>query len=350
MATQEKCVDLVFEGGGVKGIALGGAFQKLHDDGWQAQRVAGTSAGAITAAVVAAGYSGAQVRDLVLNEMEFAKFADAHGGLLGQGLEFLHRGGLHSGDYFLAWMRDLLAAQGVRRFGDLRAGNGATDPASQYRLQVIATDLTEHRLLVLPRDAGRLGIDPDRLEVAEAVRMSMSIPIFFAPWVVRDSATGSEITIVDGGVLSNFPVWLFDCPPGKAPRWPTFGLLLVAPDQRQPIVCGPEAELHGERKLTGAPFLLAIARTMMEAHDRLYVERAEFARTIPIPTLGVGTTQFGIAPDEKQRLFQSGRDAAAHFLSTWDFEAYKRAFRAGAAQPTRRERLVADIGAAQPVG
>ena len=346
MPDDPKKVDLVFEGGGVKGIALGGAYQKLADDGWQVRHVAGTSAGAITAALVAAGYSGDDLRDLVLQQIDFGRFADGHGGLVGQTLELLHRGGLHRGAYLLDWMRDILAAKGVRRFGDLRAGNGATDAASQYRLQVIATDLTERRLLVLPRDAGRLGIDPDELEVAEAVRMSMSIPIFFDPWVVHNAATDCDHTIVDGGVLSNFPVWLFDCPPGEPPRWPTFGLLLVAPDQRVPLVSGPAPALQGEHRLSGVRFLMAIAHTVMEAHDRLYVERAEFARTIPLPTLGVGTTQFDIDPDTKHRLFQSGYDAATEFLRTWDFEAYKRAFRSGRAQPSRRDRLVADIGAA----
>ena len=85
-------------------------------------------------------------------------------------------------------------------------------------------------MLVLPGDAAQLGIDPDELEIATAVRMSMSIPVFFKP-VTMD---GHEI--VDGGLLSNFPIWLFDTDTGITPSFPTFGLLLVAPAQTAPLV------------------------------------------------------------------------------------------------------------------
>src|SRR5436305_307633 len=83
-------------------------------------------------------------------------------------------------------------------------------------VQVIASDLSKERMLVLPRDArDQLGIDPDELEVARAVRMSMSIPMFFDPVVHQNPANANEEhVIVDGGLLSNFPIWLFDCPPG----------------------------------------------------------------------------------------------------------------------------------------
>ncbi len=69
---------------------------------------------------------------------------------------------------------------------------------------------------MLPRDAReQLGIDPDELEIATAVRMSMSIPMFFDPVVHRNPTNrDDEHVIVDGGLLSNFPIWLFDSPPG----------------------------------------------------------------------------------------------------------------------------------------
>ena len=86
--------------------------------------------------------------------------------------------------------------------------------------------------------------------------------------------------------------------------------------------------------------------TMMEAHDRLYVEQADFARTIPIPTLGVGTTEFDITPDRAAALYQSGRDAAADFLDHWDFDAYIRAYRSGDARRPRRDAVAARLQAA----
>jgi NTE family protein len=177
--------------------------------------------------------------------------------------------------------------------------------------------------------------------------MSMSIPIFFDPVVYHDPRNPhDQRLIVDGGLLSNFPVWLFDSPPGQVPRWPTFGLLLVAPNQQAPLVAGDAPERTDEGEVSILGFLMAIGHTMMEAHDRLYVEQANYARTIPINTLGVQTTQFSIDDDPqlKRKLYDSGRDAAAEFLKTWDFNAYIKTFRQGD-QPTRRERVTAAMKA-----
>jgi NTE family protein len=348
-ASDEKRVDLVFEGGGVKGIGLAGAFGYLDEQGFKPQRVAGTSAGAITAALVAAGYSGQELQSLVLEEMKFKSFEDGGRWPVSQALELAAHKGLHPGKYFESWMRERLEQKGITKFGQLRVANGdggtgGTGEAAQYRLQVIASDITEQRMLVLPRDAQEhLGLDPDELEIAAAVRMSMSIPIFFDPVVYHDPRNPhDQRLIVDGGLLSNFPVWLFDSAPGQVPRWPTFGLLLVAPNQQAPLVAGDAPERTNEGKVSILGFLMAIGHTMMEAHDRLYVEQANYARTIPINTLGVQTTQFSIDDDPqlKRKLYDSGRDAAAEFLKTWDFNAYIKTFRQGD-QPTRRQRVAA---------
>jgi NTE family protein len=341
-SADEKRVDLVFEGGGVKGIGLAGAFGYLDEQGFEPQRIAGTSAGAITAALVAAGYRATELRDLVLDEMKFKKFEDGGDWPISEGLELFAHKGLHPGRYFEGWMRELLQAKGIVTFGDLRQDAVASEAGLQYRLQVIASDVSQQRMLVLPRDAlAHLGSDPDELDVATAVRMSMSIPIFFDPVVYANPRDRhDEHVIVDGGLLSNFPVWLFDCPAGQLPQWPTFGLLLVAPNQADPLVSGPEPPCTDEGKMSIRGFLMGIVHTMMEAHDRLYVEQANYARTIAIDTLGVRTTQFDIDsdPELKQRLYQSGREAAAEFLQTWDFDAYVKAFRTGT-QPTRRQRV-----------
>ena len=341
-------VDLVFEGGGVKGIGLAGAFAVLDEQGYTPHCVAGTSAGAITAALVAAGYSGSELEDVVLRQMKFSQFADPHPidhlGVAGQGIAILKEKGINKGDFFLGWMREMLAAKKVKTFGDLVNTDVAEGDAARYRLQVIASDVTERRMLVLPRDAqAHLGIAPEQLEVALAVRMSMSIPIFFDPVRQPNPQTGHEHLIVDGGLLSNFPIWLFDCPPGQTPGWPTFGLLLVAPHQADPLLAAQsEAQADDQSLSSPAAFLKAIADTAMQAHDRLYVEQANYARTIPIPTLGVRTTEFDVPADQAEALYQSGRDAATQFLAGWDFSAYIAEFRQGK-QQSRRVDVVAKM-------
>ena len=346
-------VDLVFEGGGVKGIGLAGAFAVLDEQGYTPHCVAGTSAGAITAALVAAGYSGSELQDVVLHQMKFSQFADPHPvdhlGVPGQGIAILRERGINKGDFFLGWMRDMLAAKQVKTFGDLVNTDVEDGDPARYKLQVIASDVTERRMLVLPRDAqAHLGIAPEQLEVALAVRMSMSIPIFFDPVRQPNPQTGHEHLIVDGGLLSNFPIWLFDCPAGQTPAWPTFGLLLVAPQQADPLLpAQSEAQADADNLSSPAAFLKAIMDTTMQAHDRLYVEQANYARTIPIPTLGVRTTEFDIPADQAEALYASGRDAATQFLAGWDFNAYIAEFRQGKEQ-SRRGDLVAKMATPAP--
>ena len=257
---EQNYFDLVCEGGGVKGIGLSGAYSVLEEQGYVARSCAGTSAGAITAALIAAGYDSAKLREVIFG-LDYLEFEDATWEdripLLGRGLSIAIENGMYKGDEFEDWIRGLLADKGVHTFADLRAEPGDDDDDGDEGfkscLQVIASDLTARQMLVLPRDAREgLGIEPEELEVAKAVRMSMSIPVFFEPVRWSNPRTKREHLIVDGGVLSNFPLWMFDRKDDKPPRWPTFGLLLVEPDPTRPIaepVAEPE---HGARGPRGA--------------------------------------------------------------------------------------------------
>jgi NTE family protein len=331
----ESFADLVFEGGGVKGIGLAGAYSALCERGVKPKRVAGTSAGAITAALVAAGYTASELDEILL-EVPFKSFKDTawedRVPIVGHPLSVLLQRGIYEGGFFREWMRKLLAAKDVRTFGQL-ADPEATELKNRYRLKVIVSDVTHRRLLVLPDDAAVLGVEPDDLEVAYAVRMSMSIPIFFEPVMHRNPRTGADHLIVDGGMLSNFPVWLFDAEKGEPPRWPTFGMLLVEGDPKVPVA----HRIEGRESGSIIDYVKALASTMMEAHDRLYLEKATFVRTIPIPTLGISTTEFGITPERVRVLYESGRKAALDFLDRWDFEAYKAEYRSGKAHSRREE-------------
>ncbi len=346
MNAVEAHADLVFEGGGVKGIGLAGALEMLEEREYRPQNIAGTSAGAITAALLAAGYSADELREIIVT-LDYRQFQDRAWEdkipLIERSLSMLLDLGLYEGDRFLAWIRERLEAKGVRTFADLVHDEFADDPRYRSRLQVIASDVTKHELLVLPRDATKLGIEPDDLDVALAVRMSMSIPVFFEPVRVVNPKTGDVHVIVDGGMLSNYPVWLFDCEDGDVPEWPTFGLLLVEPKPQVPIGARlPKPKMAGKGAGAVIDYVKSLAQTMMEAHDRLYVEQANYARTIAIPTLGVGTTEFDLPRDRALELYDSGRRAAEKFLDKWDFEAYIAEFRTGK-EHSRRDALVASM-------
>ena len=319
----------VFEGGGVKGTGLVGAVAATEQKGYTLNNVAGTSAGAIVAAFVAAGYNAAEMKDIMF-ALDYRRFQDA--GVLssipavGKPLSLLFMKGIYKGDYFEHWIRDLLAQKNIRTFGDLVQEETEMIPRQRYRLQVVASDISRGKLIVLPWDALDYGIAPDELDVARAVRMSMSIPYFYKPVVLRDKQK-HVCHIVDGGVLSNYPVWLFD-PEGDntTPLWPTFGYKLVEPNEGKPrTIRGPIS------------LLTALFATMMEAHDARYIEDTNFRRTIPIKTLGIQTTQFALTMEQKEALYESGKKAAEEFFQQWDLELYQK--RLEKKEESRRQRV-----------
>jgi NTE family protein len=322
-------VDAVFEGGGVKGIGLVGAVAVTEERGYQFENVAGTSAGAIVAALIAAGYKSDKLKEVIEN-LDYNQFKDK--GLIdkipviGFALSLGFEKGIYEGEFFENWLRDLLARapnKPINTFRDLRTDYN--DPKYQYKLQVIATDVSRGRMLVLPRDIGEYGINPDDLEVAKAIRMSMSIPYFYEPVILKDKGNRDSY-IVDGGVLSNYPVWLFD-DGSTDPSWPTLGYKLVEPESDKPNT------INGPITLFAALFT-----TMMDAHDARYIKDADFVRTIPIPTLGVRTTDFDLSRKKSDNLYESGRKAAEEFFQSWDFGKYKAQYRQ-IKPPKRRQKV-----------
>ena len=324
--------DAVFEGGGVKGIGLVGAVAYAEEIGYRWVNLAGTSAGAIVAALIAAGYTGRELKE-ILNHLDYMRLRDTdlldRVPLLGPLASLIIEKGIYEGDFFLKWMRDLLDRKHIHTFRDLVMQEYKDDPKYRYKLRVIASDISHGRLLALPQDIESYGIAPDDLEVAFAVRMSMSTPFFYEPVKLENKKTREVSYIVDGGVLSNFPIWLFDNE-GSIPEWPTLGFKLVEPGEENPIP-------HAVRGPIG--LLTALFATMMEAHDARYIKDGHFVRTIPIPTLGVGTTEFDIPRDRSEALYESGRSAAARFFAEWDFDSYVAKYRSGKGAVSRGLRL-----------
>ena len=99
----EHNVDLVCEGGGVKGVGLAGAYAVLEQAGYKPQSVAGTSAGAITAALIAADYSAEELREIVF-DLDYRQFEDKgwedRVPLVDQPLSILLAQGIFEGDRF----------------------------------------------------------------------------------------------------------------------------------------------------------------------------------------------------------------------------------------------------------
>ncbi|HEY8202922.1 MAG TPA: patatin-like phospholipase family protein [Actinomycetota bacterium] len=315
--------DLVFEGGGVKGIGLVGAFSVLEGAGYRIHRVAGTSAGAIVGALVAAEIGSARL-EAVMRALDFNKFKDKgfldHFGAAGKLASLLFEKGVYEGDELHAWLDGLLTELGKRRFGDLRIDDPGSSlpPERAYKLVVMASDVSRGQLVRFPWDYPRYGLDPDEQLVADAVRCSMSIPFFFEPVRLKAEGPGGKPQVsfmVDGGMLSNFPIDVFDRTDGNAPRWPTFGVKLSArPENMQMQRFAVDDTFEFARAMLG---------TMTGFYDQMHInEPCTLERTMFVDTTGVQSTDFNLDKATQDRLFANGKKAATNFLKTWNFEHY----------------------------
>ncbi|MEH7224809.1 patatin-like phospholipase family protein [Bacillus sp. JJ1566] len=290
-------IDGVFSGGGIKGFALIGAYQAIEAKGLTFKRMAGTSAGSLIASLIAAGYTSGEIIDL-MEELNLGDFLDQRKALLptplAKWLLLYWRLGLYKGDMLEKWIYQKLRAKGVVTFQNLPQG----------RLRIIASDLTNGRIMVLPDDLERYGIHPASFPVAKAVRMSCSLPYFFEPVRLKDYQ-GNSI-VVDGGVLSNFPIWLFD-EEQKLKRRPVLGIKLSGNSQQQ-----KQNKINNAIDMFGALF-----ETMKNAHDTRYISRRHEKNIIFIPIESGLTTEFGLTDEKKQELILVGRTRAESFLRTW---------------------------------
>ncbi|WP_062104704.1 patatin-like phospholipase family protein [Bacillus niameyensis] len=292
-------IDGVFSGGGMKGFAFIGVYETLEEKGYSFKRLAGTSAGALMAAFIAAGYSSRDILRL-FEETELTEFLDRRKTFLpfplSKWLLLYWRMGLYQGHVFEEWVAKKLAQRGIYTFSDL----------PKDKLRLIASDLTTGRLLVLPDDLDKYGIPKETFPVSKAIRMSAGLPFFFEP-VKLKSLSGKNI-IIDGGVLSNFPIWLFDPEHHKKLR-PIIGVKLSHSLEEQP-----------KREIKNALSLFeALFATMKDVHDARYVSRKHEKNIIFIPMEEGLTSEFSLPKEKKDALIEKGRVRAKQFLKQWTY-------------------------------
>jgi len=332
--------DAVFEGGGVKAIAQIGALKCFEDAGLRPRNIAGTSGGAIVGALLAAGATSADLWRF-LAQMDLTELMDPRWLPNRRWLRRAMYGLVPLVPSLIVWKA---AARGRRfqeimslnlkqvtgldldpTFGDLKKLRHVLPEDTD--LSIVATDITRRQAIVLPRDvtcySGWGGSEPDDMPVALAVRMSMAIPFVFEP--VRVPLNGSSATadIVDGGISSNYPIWLFDSYSAAGPRFPTFGFMLDETKDKP-----PEA-YHTVTWL--APYAHNVFQSGFGAIDRILDAHAR-ERTINIPTYDVGTTDFDLTEAQQQQLFRGGYQAAKEKLEAFDWSEYIKKYRGGRAR------------------
>ena len=329
-ADKPKLVDLVLSGGGVKFIGLVGGIVALMDAGYSIKRVSGVSAGSVVAAILAAASVGDQLTGEEVKELAFSvplhKWRDSGPvPYLGAAWGLVRETSMYRGDAAYDWIRSELKNLGVIYFGDVVDVDRLV-VGPRYKLVVTVADLTAAQLVRLPWDYPRLyGLDPDEQPVADAVRASMAIPFFYRP-VKLTGASGTTSTLVDGGVLSNFPIDTFDRADGKPPLWPTFGItVLPRPNEGLGAVM---PALKPLRFFEQTALLESLLTTMLAGHDQTHLRKPWVsARSIAVESTNVGVLDFDSPRGRLEELYDNGYAAAEHFLSTWDWPAYLDRFR-----------------------
>ena len=330
--------NLVFEGGGVKGIAYVGAMQVLASKGivQNIKRVGGTSAGAINALLFGLNYSNEETSDII-RDLDFRKFMDDSWGYIRDSARLIEKFGWYKGDFFRSWISDLIAQKtgnGEATFKDIydqRDTKGFRD------IYMIGTNLSTRFSEVFSYE------HTPRMPVADAVRISMSIPLFFA--AVR-SPRGD--VYVDGGVLDNYPIKLFDRAKYFDPKDATQNytippyykdsndqLKAIGKDISDYVYNKETLGFRLDSKLEIAVFrdhaeppvykiddffayTWGLIETIMEAQTNQHLHSDDWQRTIYIDTLGVKTTQFDLDDKTKAALENSGIVNTTNYLKWYD--------------------------------
>ena len=317
--------NLVFEGGGVKGIAYGGALGILSELGIYNNivRVGGTSAGAINAALLALGYSMQEVSGIISNT-DFSTFADG-GSLFSKIPRLLLRYGINKGEAFSSFIRDKIKGKTQNpdfTFRQLKEKVEAGEPGYRF-LYIITTDLTQQKPVIFSHEANGYPDTPIWL----AVRMSMSIPLYF------QSVFHGKSILVDGGVSYNYAVNIFDKKEylskvengdpsfyknidDKVFNYETLGFRL---DSQQVIKYShndwaiPPQNIGNFKEYAGA-----LLNFLMEMANKAHLVAEDWNRTIFIDTLDVKTTEFSISSKKINDLIESGKNCTIKYFKWRD--------------------------------
>lgn len=327
--------NLVFEGGGVKGIAYIGAMQVIAQRGIldNIVRVGGTSAGAINALIFALGYDIQSQRE-ILNHTDFKEFMDDSFGYVRDFRRLWKEFGWNKGDFFLGWVGSLVQ----RQLGNSQATFRDLREAERPDLYVIGTNLSTGYSETFSQERF-----PD-MPLVTAVRISMSIPLFF-----RAKRFGERNDVyVDGGTMLNYPVKLFDRQryidmdkESEAARHVDYynrenARFLLEKAGRSPYVYNSQTlgmrldtteqiglyrydePLKGKVIKTFPKYAKALIGAIMQVQDNQHLHSDDWQRTLYINTLDVKTTDFDLSDAQKSELIQQGIIGAENYLKWFE--------------------------------
>jgi len=332
--------NLVFEGGGVRGIAYVGAMKALKQAGVlkHVKRFCGTSAGAITAWLMCYYKNRLSEIEDIQRKTDFKKFADDDPGIIRDAYRLINRYGWHKGDNFYDWAQKITKKRFRKNHITFQELYDETD----HELLVTGCNMSKGRTVLFSKDH-----TPD-LFVERAVRISMSIPVYFRAIFIRDSNVDVTGTItqnpgidkeidkkrdvfVDGGVLDNYPVQFFDAAPyvdhplegelieSIAARMPphynksTLGFRLDTPAE---MGIGQIRRDEDKYKIENFfKYVVTLADLLQSYANKRHLDPYDWHRTIRINTLDIRATQFALTKKDQDDLIAEGKKAAQDYLT-----------------------------------
>ena len=197
----------------------------------------------------------------------------------------------------------------------LRSGADLQGQSLNSDVTVISCDITSRRKVEFPHDMIEYVENVDAIHPADYVRASMSIPFFFEPFKLKNKQ-GDDISFVDGGVISNFPVNIFHNPNLKTPRLPVIAVELDS---------GTSSSSRSDNSLIGRAY--TIFNTVQKHSDQDFFEKNKFYKekcVAPIDVKGFNWLNFSMSNKEKVELFIRGAQAALKWVESYDWIEYKR--------------------------
>lgn len=289
--------NIVFEGGGVKGVAYAGALVLLEEEE-MINRVCGyggTSAGAITAVLCSVGYTAEEIKRIIW-QLNFNDFKDDSFGVIRDTSRLISEFGWYKGDYFIAWLSKIVASiyKSDPTFKEVYDEKGVD-------LRLIGSNLSTRRSEVFS-----CFTTPD-MSIILAARISMSIPLFFT------AVEYDNCLYVDGGLYRNYPIEVFD---RDYPKGETLGMRLDSSEEIKRLLDPDQCDI--EEIIDFESYLTSLVNSLMSVQEDRHLRSNDWKRTVYIDTGDISTIDFDLTEKKKDFLFSAGYNGANKFITSMD--------------------------------
>ncbi|MDF2454831.1 MAG: patatin [Cytophagaceae bacterium] len=309
--------NLVFEGAGIRGLAYSGVIKQLEDHQIMPhiKKVGGTSAGAITALMISLGYDSKEIYEII-STTKFQKFNDGQFIFIGGFSRMNSRYGWYKGAAFIKWLEQLIE----EKTGDKDITFSQLVAKGYKELYITGTCLNKQKLLIFSAQTY------PNMKIKDAVRISMSVPVYFeAVFIDQDgkvykkpNAKANLDVVVDGGVIRNFPIFMFDSismasgKPVRIPNMKTIGIRIDSELQIQNDSISQELVEMPIHNMTD--YLNSFYILILENLNRNTLTTEDWKRTISVSSVGISPRIKKLSPAQKQAFIDSGEKYTLAFL------------------------------------